>query len=88
MRPKAPQPLLRLSYLPIDLLGLPIMLILLALMPVGYALSALCLLLLPVLWQLHREGGVASASTRAYTSRADVPVSDAQCTPRRLLPGV
>ncbi len=58
MRPKAPQPLLRLSYLPIDLLGLPIMLILLALMPVGYALSALCLLLLPVLWQLHREGAL------------------------------
>lgn len=58
MNSKAPQPLLRLSHLPIDLLGLPIVLILLALMPVGYALSALCLLLLPVLWQMHREGAL------------------------------
>lgn len=59
MKSKAPEPLLRLSHLPIDLLGLPIMLILLALMPVGYALSALCLLLLPVLWQMHREGALS-----------------------------
>lgn len=47
-----------LSLLPVDLLSLPIVLILLAVMPVGYALATLCVALLPVLGRLHREGAL------------------------------
>lgn len=44
------------SLLPVDLLALPVMLILLATMPIGYAVSALCILLIPILWMMHHEG--------------------------------
>lgn len=41
--------------LPLDLLSLPMMLILLAIMPMGYAIAVLCLVLLPILGQIQRE---------------------------------
>lgn len=50
----------RLSLLPVDLLSLPVVLVLLALMPIGCALSVLCLTLLVVLWRIHREDALAS----------------------------
>lgn len=52
------KPLIRLSALPVDLLSFPLMLILLAVMPIGYAIATLCLLVGVVLARLQVEGAL------------------------------